>query len=562
MPDMQIRRVKPRDNIDVLNAMRNVASPDYQRRIPHATTANIQDTINNLMNYRPGRNEFVEALINQVGLIIARNASWSNPMAKFKRGLLEWGNTIEEIQIGLLKSYTYDHDRDYLERDIFGQERPNVQSNFHRVNREEFYKITVKDLDLKRAFLDPNGLQAFITQLMEAPTTSDQWDEFLEMASLFKEYKRKDGFFKVNVPDVGAITSDASAAKFALRRLREMSDTLTFISEDYNAAHMPVAAKRDDLELFVTPEFNAAIDVEALAGAFNSERAAIPYRTTVIPKKYWGNNASQAVLTTKDFFVVADQVFETTSAPNPVGLYQNFFLHRWEVISASRFVPAIEFTTEPSTVIEINDNPVTGMDKITIVDTEGTPVTEVERGNLYVVQGSAIADSEGSLNEGVVLEIEGADSVYTKITQVGVLTVGLDEKATTLDIVATSTEDNDYTERTTVDVVGDRAIFWPNSVDNAGDGQPDIENVTAPAITPTANVTTGTVLTVSNGAWNPTPTSYTRQWFRDDAPIAGATNATYTVLAGDLTHNITAKVTGVKTGYTNLEVEANTVQPK
>ncbi|WP_206920558.1 hypothetical protein, partial [Alicyclobacillus suci] len=87
-----------------------------------ATQANLRDTLNSLTQYRPMWNQFVDALVNRIGSVVARNISWTNPLQEFKRGMLNYGDTIEEIQVGLLKAHIYDPDRDYMEKAIFGTE--------------------------------------------------------------------------------------------------------------------------------------------------------------------------------------------------------------------------------------------------------------------------------------------------------------------------------------------------------------------------------------------------------------------------------------------------------
>lgn len=460
---VNIRPLRASSNIEILNAIRSQASNEYQRRIPSATKANIADTIQTMWDYRPARNEFVNALVNQIGMIIARNVSWSNPLAKFKMGMLNYGQTIEEYQVGLIEATTYDPSRDSLERDVFGQAVIDVQSSFHKVNRQDKYKITINDNTLKQAFTSDNGLSTFISQLLEAPTTSDQWDEFLLTAGLFKEYHRNGGFFKVNVPDVSAQGSTEANAKYFLRRVRELSSTLPFISTHYNAAGMPVAAKPDDLELFITPEALAAIDVEALAGAFNIERADVSSRMTVIPAEHFGIKGAQAILTTRDFFVIADQLLETRSMQNPDGLYENHWLHHWQVISASRFVPAVLFTSvEASTVINIVDTPVTDVTALVIKDQTGAVVTTVDRGYQYNVDGTAITNPTGGVNDAVILTLTGAKSSYTYLTQTGTLSVGPDEDAGALTITSTAQSDLTVSKSTTVNVEGAKVEVWPN----------------------------------------------------------------------------------------------------
>lgn len=462
---IDIREFRPDvSNAEILNAIRNEAGYDYQRRVPEATQANVQDVIHNLMTNQPLRNEFIDSLVNRIGLVLFKNNIWTNPLAKYKRGMLEYGDTIEEIMAGLLQAKNYDTDREELEKEIFGSETPEVQASYHKVNRRDRYKLTIKEPLLRNAFLTNNGLSQFITELMAMPTTSDQWDEFLLMSNLFKEYYNNDGFYKVNVPDLSDVASDGPDSRFALRRIREFAYRLPFISRQYNAAGLPVAATPDELELFITPEAQSAIDVEALAAAFNIEKANIPNRTTVIPAEHFGFDGVQAVLTSKDFFVVADQRIETTSAHNPAALFNNYWLHHWEVISASRFVPAILFTTEEGDVITINPTPVESLAAIVIYDGNSVDVgTDVARGELYVVTGDAVTNPANGVNIAVRYELIGALSPQTKLTQSGMLYVSPDDEARELIIRRVAVDNNTVTDETTITVTGDILTLWPNA---------------------------------------------------------------------------------------------------
>lgn len=483
MPEMDIRPLRDDlSNVEWLNAIRNEAGYDYQRRIPEATQANVQDVVQNLTSFQPLMNEFINVLVNRIGLVLFKNTLWTNPLAKFKRGMLTHGDTIEEIMTGLLEATVYDPDRDELEKEIFGAMTPEVQASYHKVNRRNRYKLTVKEPLLRQAFLSNDGLSRFITDLMSAPQTSDQWDEFLLMSNLFKEYDRAGGFFNVQVGDVGAQESDSTDARFMLRRLREFANTLPFISRQYNAAGMPVAANPDELELFITADADAALDVEALAGAFNIDRMNFASRKTVMPAQYFGIDGVQAILTTRNFFVVADQHITTTTAQNPAALLTNYWLHHWEVISASRFVPAVMFSTRPGEVIEIPDTPVTGVSAITVTDDEGTTVTSIERGTLYVA--SAEAETTG-VNTAVRWELVGAQSEFSKLSQTGVLYAAPNEAATqlTLRAYAVDTDIPQLVAEATVNVTGDLLTLWPNpNVGSDSDNDGDIE-VTPEALT-------------------------------------------------------------------------------
>lgn len=433
---LELVDLKDVPNQDILNAIRNEGTMEYQARIPEATKGNIQDTLENLSRYRPQMNQFISAFVNQIGLIMAQNISWSNPLSEFKKGLLTHGDTIEDYMVDLVEAHTYSHDRNYMEKDLFGQYAPRVKTNFHRINREEFYPVTVKESVLRRAFLNDTGLTGLAGQIMQAPMESDQWDEFLTMVNLFAEYERNGGFFKVQVPDLNTLNSTQDHARTVLRVMRAFIDTLSFRSRKYNAAAMSTHAKPEDLVIFCTPEFRAAVDVDALAGAFNLDKSNLSARIIAIPAEHFGIEGAQAIMTTRNFFIVGDTLWQTTSQENAVGLTHNFYLHHHQIVSASTFVPAVLFTTKSGDEIISIQTAVTGIVDVAAYDRAGATVTSVERGEIYSLTSEAVTSGE---NDGVKWSVSGNTTAQTYITQQGVLHVGVDETAATLTARATTT---------------------------------------------------------------------------------------------------------------------------
>lgn len=433
----ELAPLKPTPNAMILDFIRNKGSNEYQRRIPSATKAGVQDTLKALNEFRVLKNEFIDAFVNQIGLRVARHTSWTNPLAEFKLGMLTNGTTIQESQVGLLKAHNFDPDREQMEQALFGTERPEVQVNYHTVNRRNRYDVSVSEDMLRGAFVDDMGLYEFVNQLMAAPTTSDQLDEFIITCNLFNEYESNGGFFKVNVPDVAANGSTDRDAKTALRRLREMADEMTFLNENFNVANMPTFANRDDLVIFTTPQFKSGIDVEALASSFNMEHSKMHGRIIPIPQKQLKIPGAQAIMTTSDFFMIADSLYETTQMYNPAALSNKHFLHHHQVVSASRFVPAVLFTTHAGDEIITISTPVTEVKDVTVTKgSDGTTATELVRGEIY--QYGATVVTEGP-NDGLRWSLTGNTSTATYITQTGVLHVGGQEGAAKLTVTATST---------------------------------------------------------------------------------------------------------------------------
>lgn len=464
------------NNAAILAAIHKNATNAFQSRVPAPTKASIQATQEHLLDggNKPDWNEFTDALLNRIGLELFRVQQFKNPLAKFNSGDLRHGDTIEEIAYGLAQSYAYDVDRDYLERAIFGQERPEVQAAYHKINRQNYYKLTVNEPMLRRAFNDEYGLSTYIAGQMAILSNSDELDQYLMMTSLFKEYYDNGGFFKVNVPNISADGSTAADARAFLRKSRAFADNLTILSRHYNAAGLPVKASRDELELFITPEANAAIDVEALAAAFNVESAAMVGRITVVPAEHFRIPGVQAVLTTRDFFIVADSFYQVNRVDNPVGLYENHFLHHHQVISTSLFVPAILFYTGPGDTITINDYDVTDVADITVYNRNGVVVTEVERGEVYAIDSSAITTPDGGVNDAVKFEFTDngkPNSSHTLIRQEGrTLYVAIDESATALELRAIATDDNAVESVLSLPVTGEIITLWPNPGVTESDG--------------------------------------------------------------------------------------------
>lgn len=474
MPNDDRPLVEDFTNVEWLNAVRNDMGLDYQHRIPEATQANIQDVVQTLWKYKPYLNKFVDGLINRIGLVLFVEWSWSNPLAPLKRGMLRMGETIEEIMVGLVEADEYDADRDELEKELFGSKKPNVSVSYHTVNRRNRYKITIREPELVNAFITPNGLSAFVSQLLASPQKSDQIDEFVAMANLFKEMDQAaqrgngtGGLFNVKIDDIADEDSTPEQAKYALRRMREFGITLQFPSTAYNLANMPQAIKADDVIVFTTPSAQAAMDVEALAGAFNIDKAQFNKQTFVLPEQYYGIPGFQAAITTKEFFVVADQRIETTSLANPASLLTNYWLHHWQVMSASLHAPIVMFNSlRESTTLPGTDYVVSSISAFAINDADGTNApTNVERGELYNVVVEAVTTPVGGPNVAVRLSVEGNTSSWTRITNNGVLYIAPDEKATTITIRAIAVDSNDVpqlTTTTTRNVVGDGVIKWPN----------------------------------------------------------------------------------------------------
>lgn len=89
---------------------------------------------------------------------------------------------------------------------------------------------------------------------------------------------------------------------------------------------------------------------------------------------------------------------------------------------------------------------------------------------------------------------------------------------------------------------------------------PGMSFTSAPSPTIVGEPAFASKLVASPGSWQPSPDSFTYQWYRDGRVIPGSTSASYTVGPDDGQHQISVVVKGVKLGYTTVAKASARVQ--
>lgn len=351
-------------------------SNDFQQRIPRPTQGNIGATVEALFDpmNRQYFNDFMQILINRIAFTYVRGQRWNNKLAVFKGQKINYGSTIQEIAPNWIRAHAYN----VGEETLLKLNRPEAEVWYHSQNRQDRYDISISYDDLRTAFTDEYGLNNFIAKVMEVPINSDEYDEYRIMLQLTAEYDQNFGFYKENI---SAITDDTTGKAF-LKKLREIAGLLEFPSARYNAANVniPVFANNKELVILMTPAVKASIDVDTLAGIFQLDKADIQQRIITVDE--FPIPGAQALLTTEDFFVCHDTVYENTNFWNPQTLVNNYYLHHWGIYSVSPFVPAILFTTETGTEIPTVTETITGItlafaDNATTIEPGNTIATEI-----------------------------------------------------------------------------------------------------------------------------------------------------------------------------------------
>lgn len=336
----------------LLNAIRNDASISYQERVPQATQDNIKEYGSAVLSFSATTNEFLDALINRIGKVIITSRLYKNPLAMFKKGMLDYGESIEEIFVSLAKARIYSPET--AEDEFMKRVIPDVKSIFHKIDYKNFFKVTVQRRDLERAFLSAEGVYTLVDNIIQSLYTGAEYDEFLITKQLIVEYANKGFFYEVQIPE-----PSADNIHDLVTQVKSYSNQLEFLSTKYNPMGVPTYSDKSRQYIIMDTSIDAMIDVNVLAAAFNMDKAEFMGRKVLIDN-FGELTGAKIALVDEAFFQIYDVLLQFESVRNPEGLYWNYFLHKWNVFSVSRFAPAILFTTAENEITNITIAPTSG----------------------------------------------------------------------------------------------------------------------------------------------------------------------------------------------------------
>lgn len=340
------------NGVNVLNVIRQNATAVYQDRIPEATAENLHEVGDAILTYEAQANEFVNALVNRIGLVILNNRMATNPLAALKKGRLAVGETIEEIYIDVIKAQTYDPRA--AQDTLFKRHLPNVSSVFHSVDSQLNYPLTISNEQLRKAFMSYDSLDRFIAGLVDSMYKSATLDEFIQMKQLISEWNNNGRFI---IEPITAVT-DAATAREAMIKIKAVSDGMTIFNNQMNYAGVWTSTPKDEQYLITTPDFNARMDVDVLAAAFHMDKAEFAGHVIVVDNiGDLGDDGIEAILVDKNWYQVYDYLRTFKTAYNGEGLYWNYFYHVWMVYSLSPFANAVAFGTATPTVTAVTVTP-------------------------------------------------------------------------------------------------------------------------------------------------------------------------------------------------------------
>lgn len=404
------------------SAVINAIAPSLSERIPTATAENLADIGQYILNNKSLANQFLNVLVNRIARVIITSRLYENPLAAFKRGTEKYGDIIEEIFVNIANAHEYNPQ--IAENEVYKRVIPDVGAVFHRTNSQLFYKATIQEESLEKAFTSEQGMRTLIAGIVDSLYSGANYDEFVAMKNIFAESADEMFYIKTDAPSVDNIHNIVTNIKSA-------SNLMEFMSNQYNAAGVMNYTPKSRQVLLIRADIDAIMDVNVLAAAFNMDKAEFMGRKVLVDNFGAENPDVYAVLCDDEFLMVVNTLDKFTEQYNAQGLYWNYFWHVWRVFSRSPFSNCIAFTS--GTIVAAT--------AVSITNTSGTYAKGTD------LQMTASVAPATATNKNVRWTLEGAEA-DTYISATGMVHFGTAQTGT-LTIKATLVADPTKTDTCT-----------------------------------------------------------------------------------------------------------------
>lgn len=322
-------------------------------------------------------NQYFETLVDVIISQKIVSKSFTNPLARFKNSTLPLGFGESEMyfnpQTG--RYFAVNVETSYpgetittTKNDGVGQEHQSINQNahvlvdkvpdikqvFYKINYGRQYQRTYSALELQKVATSWETYASFIDGVARDINASANIDEFRAMKDLFTN-----GVANALIPQlpIQAVTDEATA-KALLVEARTLYGAFQIPSEDYNGWNMTHAegdkittwTEPGAVSITLTNRLNAVVDVQALAAAFNMDKADFIGKKFVVDK-FDTDGEIQAIIFDDALVHVSDVFNQTGQIYNPATAKENIFLNRQAIMGLCPFANAVAITTATFTKV-------------------------------------------------------------------------------------------------------------------------------------------------------------------------------------------------------------------
>lgn len=284
--------------------------------------------------YTQTKQEFLNSVLNKIGKQEFSNKTYTNPLKRLRGQFINGPTDIEEIYVDRVADTGYDKEGE----GVLDRVKPTVSVQYHTNTIEHGYKCTVHNKQMRKGFLNANGLQTMAQAIINSLHTGQELDDYQDCINTLKALTTAAKGSKNNIIKVSPVTNEATSKAFtkAIKKtIHKMKDYSSVYSDK------PSFANANELILFMDSDTDVEVEIEHLASAFNMTIAQLNETSKIIipdMKKKLGNNTI-AVLAHEKCIKINPCYYDLDSIKNTRGKFVNFDLATETLCSYTTWFP-------------------------------------------------------------------------------------------------------------------------------------------------------------------------------------------------------------------------------
>ena len=344
-----------------LNAIREISSTIYHEYVPVIDdSTDISAFANPILEYPVVYNEFCDVLVNKLVYSQFETMTFNNPLRVLEGDRIPLGYAGEHVYTNPAQARAFNVN-DFA--GVLVKYEADVKVEYHTVNSDIQYCVTVARQQLKKAMTSWDNLAEFITQLSNSLYNGAYIDFFRYTKNIVSgAYKENRGV----IQQISAVSS-ADTAKAFVEKARELFLNFQLPSTSFNAwaknggAGKPITTwtRPEDIVMLVRNDIRAKLDVEVLANAFNIDKTTLLGNIITVDNfdsydddgtKVFDGSAIVGGIFDKAWFKIKTQDFFMENFYNPNNRTMQYYLNVQRMYNMSLFANGVIFATSLPTV--------------------------------------------------------------------------------------------------------------------------------------------------------------------------------------------------------------------
>ena len=362
----------PKGLVTALNKMREMSVSEgsvYHQYIPYITEdTTISEFARPLTddNLDIVRNEFF-GLLKRIVFTAIETRMFNNPLSFLEGEELPLGWAGENVYCDIAKPTQFDGE-DFA--GLLQKYEARIATEYLSVNSDLQYKVTVTRDKARDAFVSWTSLEQFISGIINSLFNGAQVVRFKQTKALISSAYQQGA---VKVEKVTAVSDQATANAF-VEKCRYLNRMFTMPSTEYNGWNKKYAGDdtklkittwcdSSDIVLVLRADYEAKIDVNALAKAFNVQYADFIGRVIVVDNfdeyaddgtKIFDGSDIIALLADRRWFKIRTQYFNMTEFFNANNLSYLYALNDTRMCRFSLFPNAVCIALDDTDTISLS----------------------------------------------------------------------------------------------------------------------------------------------------------------------------------------------------------------